>query len=82
MQAFAGARPYRLSISQGQFNAAPEWYWNFWHRMEAERGLDALEDLLMPGTFTADLSPHRPVYLVATAETAAPAPGADSLKAA
>jgi predicted glycogen debranching enzyme len=81
VQAFAGARPYRLSISQGWFSAAPAWYWNFWHRMEAERGLDALEDLLTPGTFAADLSPQQPVYLVATAETAAPVPGADVLAA-
>jgi predicted glycogen debranching enzyme len=83
VQAFAGAQPYRLSISQGQFTAAPEWYWNFWHRMEAERGLDALEDLMTPGTFATELSPKRPVYLVATAEaeTATPAPGADILDA-
>ena len=81
VQAFAAARPYRLSISHGQFSAAPEWYWNFWHRMEAERGLDALEDLLTPGTFAADLSPGLAVYLVATAETATPAPGADILEA-
>jgi predicted glycogen debranching enzyme len=79
--AFAGARPYRLSISEGQFNPAPEWYWNFWHRMEAERGLDALEDLLTPGTFAADLSLKCPVYFVATAEAAAPAPGANILEA-
>jgi predicted glycogen debranching enzyme len=75
VQAFAGARPYRLSISEGRFSAAPAWYWNFWHRMEAERGLDALEDLLTPGTFATDLSPHEAVYFVATAEAAAPAPG-------
>jgi glycogen debranching enzyme len=81
VQAFAGARPYRLSLSQGRFSAAPAWYWNFWHRMEAERGLDALEDLLTPGTFAADLRPQQPVYLVATAETAAPAPGGDVLAA-
>jgi glycogen debranching enzyme len=81
IQAYPGARPYRLSISKGQFTAAPEWYWNFWHRMEADRGLDALEDLLMPGTFSADLSRHSPVYLVATAEAAPPAPGADILDA-
>jgi glycogen debranching enzyme len=79
VQAFAGARPYRLSISQGRFTAAPQWYWNFRHRMEADRGLDAVEDLLMPGTFAAQLSPNRPVYLVATAEPAPPAPGADIL---
>jgi len=81
VQAFAGARPYRLSISQGRYSAAPAWYWNFWHRMEAERGLDALEDLLTPGTFDADLSLKQPVYLVATAETAAPAPGDEVLAA-
>lgn len=81
VQAFAGARPYRMSISQGRFTAAPEWYWNFWHRMEAERGLDALEDLLTPGTFTVELSPNQPVYLVATAESAPPAAGADVLSA-
>jgi predicted glycogen debranching enzyme len=75
VQAFAGARPYRLCISQGTFTAAPAWYWNFWHRMESARGLDAVEDLLMPGSFTTDLSPQRPVYLWASAESAAPAPG-------
>jgi predicted glycogen debranching enzyme len=81
VQAFAGARPYRLSISQGRFSAAPAWYWNFWHRMEAERGLDALEDLLTPGTFAADLSPHEAVYLAATAETEAAVPGDEVLAA-
>ena len=81
VQAFAGARPYRLSISRGRYSAAPAWYWNFWHRMEAERGLDASEDLLTPGTFAADLSLRQPVYLVATADTAAPAPGDEVLAA-
>ena len=81
IQAFAGSRPYRLSISQGTFTAAPAWYWNFWHRMEADRGLDAVEDLLAPGSFIADLTPHRPVFLLATAESAPPAPGAEVLDA-
>jgi predicted glycogen debranching enzyme len=81
VQAFAGARPYRLSISRGQFTAAAAWYWNFWHRVEAQRGLDASEDLLMPGTFGAELSVGQPVYLVATAETAVPAPGGEILDA-
>jgi glycogen debranching enzyme len=81
VQAFAGARPYRLSISQGRYSAAPAWYWNFWHRMEAERGLDASEDLLAPGAFAADLSLQRPVYLVATAEARAPARGDEVLAA-
>jgi predicted glycogen debranching enzyme len=77
----AGARPYRLAISEGRYTAAPEWYWNFWHRTEAARGLDALEDLLTPGSFTADLNLGKPVYLSATAEAATPAPGAEVLAA-
>ena len=81
VQAFDGARPYRLSMSQGRFTCAPVWYWNFWHRAEAERGLDALEDLLMPGIFHADLAPQQPVFLVATAEPVPPADGAAVLDA-
>ncbi len=80
IQAFAGARPYRLSITAGRFSAAPEWYWNFWHRVEATRGLDAAEDLFMPGTFSVDLSLKSPVHLLATAEPSAPAPGAEVLQ--
>ena len=75
VQAFAAAQPYRLTLSEGGFSAAPVWYWNFWHRREAERGLDALEDLLTPGSFAAELRPGRPLFLVATAESDAPAPG-------
>jgi predicted glycogen debranching enzyme len=75
VQAFDGARPYRITLSQGRFSAAPEWYLNFRHREEAERGLDDLEDLLMPGTFLADLAPQRPVYLIASAESSAPLEG-------
>jgi predicted glycogen debranching enzyme len=73
IRAFDGARPYCLSVSHGQFDAAAQWYWNFWHRIEAERGLDAAEDLLMPGSFAADLSVAMPVYFLASAEAAPPA---------
>ena len=76
VQAFEGARPYRLCFAQGRFTAAPQWYWNFWHRLEADRGLDAAEDLLTPGYFAADLTPGVPVFLVATAESQPPAAGA------
>jgi predicted glycogen debranching enzyme len=81
IQACAGARPYRLCMSEGTFTASPTWCWNFWHRVEADRGLDAVEDLLAPGSFTVDLTLHRPVFLLATAESAAPAPGAEVLDA-
>jgi predicted glycogen debranching enzyme len=81
IQACAGARPYRLCMSEGTFTASPTWCWNFWHRVEADRGLDAVEDLLAPGSFTVDLTLHRRVFLLATAESAAPAPGAEVLDA-
>ena len=66
--AFAGARPYRLLIDRGEYHSEPDWYWNFFHRAEAERGLDAQEDLFRPGTFRARLEPGEQVTLIATAE--------------
>ena len=80
IQASAQARPYRLIITQGQFTAAPAWYWNFYHREEAARGLDASEDLFFPGSFSAELAPHAPLYFVATAETEAPPAGSEVVK--
>jgi predicted glycogen debranching enzyme len=81
IQAFAGARAYRLSLSEGTFAAAPEWYWNFWHREEAQRGLDAAEDLFFPGSFSAALRLKLPLFLIATAEPATPTAGGDVLEA-
>src|SRR5262249_17928064 len=75
--AFSGAQPYRLSIDQGEFDAAPDWYWNFFHRVEAERGLDANEDLFRPGTFRARVMPGETVTL--TLSTAPSAPEAASV---
>ena len=80
IQASPGARPYRLLVTAGKFTATPEWYWNFWHREEAQRGLDASEDLFFPGSFSADLEVRVPMYFIATAETAAPAAGGEVAK--
>jgi glycogen debranching enzyme len=80
IQASAGARPFRLSVSHGEFAASPEWYWNFWHREEAQRGLDAAEDLFFPGSFSADLSVGLPLFLIATAEAATPIAGGEVLE--
>jgi predicted glycogen debranching enzyme len=66
--AFAGARPYRLLIDRGQFRSEPDWYWSFRHRVEADRGLDATEDLWRPGTFHASLESGESVTLIVTAE--------------
>lgn len=74
------ARAFRLMISQGLFTAEPAWYWNFWHREEFERGMDALEDLWVPGFFCTDLNVSDPVFLTATCEPSAPLPGAEVLE--
>ena len=70
-----GGTPYRLLVNRGAFQSEPKEYWNFEHREEAARGLDATEDLLNPGVFSADLARGAPVFLMATAETAAPLSG-------
>jgi predicted glycogen debranching enzyme len=80
IQASRAARPYRLLVTHGGFTPAPSWYWNFWHREEAQRGLDASEDLFFPGTFSAELEARTPMFFIATAETGAPAAGADVVK--
>jgi predicted glycogen debranching enzyme len=70
--AFPGARPYRLRADRGEFNPAPDWYWHFHHRAEAERGLDTAEDLFRPGMFRARLAPGETLTFVATAESDEP----------
>jgi predicted glycogen debranching enzyme len=67
--AFPGARPYRVLTDRGDFTREPDWYWNFHHRAEAERGLDAQEDLFRPGTFRLRLELGEQVTFIATAET-------------
>jgi predicted glycogen debranching enzyme len=64
----SGARPLRLIMDRGKFVAGAEWYWHFFHRIEAERGLDAQEDLWRPGTFHARLAPHETLTWTASAE--------------
>jgi len=70
-----GATSYRLIMSRGAFHPEPQMYWNFRHREEAARGLDAAEDLYTPGVFSAELTPGSPVFLVASAEASAPLAG-------
>jgi predicted glycogen debranching enzyme len=75
IEAFDGARRYRLLLDKGTFAAAPEWYWNFRHRAESARGLDDREDLFSPGKFTAALAPGETVTLWLTTERTAPVGG-------
>jgi predicted glycogen debranching enzyme len=54
-------RPYEglpavVSLSNGDFRSAPDWYRRFLYTAERERGLDDTEDLASPGEFSWPLS--------------------------
>ena len=69
INAFDGARPYEIrSVGSADAAYAPEWYWGFRHRVEAERGLDDREDLFGPGTFHANLAEGEALTVLATTE--------------
>src|SRR5262249_10092233 len=53
---FDGARPFRLLAEGARFEPGGAWWWNFFHREEAARGLDARSDLYAPGAFRATLA--------------------------
>ena len=75
----AGAPPCRIVADRGAFRVHPEWYWEFRHRMEAERGLDAAEDLFSPGSFTCALGPGETVTFSCSLEDVAADGGRESL---
>ena len=79
VRAEAGAPPCRIVADRGAFRPDPEWYWEFRHRMEAERGLDAAEDLFSPGTFTCALAPGETVTVTCSLEDVAADGGRESL---
>src|SRR5262249_22462984 len=78
VHAFAGARPFWLRADDGQFMPSGVWYWDFYHREEAARGLDNRSDLYAPETFRVRLEPGATFTLMLTTE---PDPGMDSARA-
>ncbi len=61
-----GARLCWLRADRGKFQLDPNWYWGFYHRVEAYRGLDTKEDLFSPGHFEVELRPGETLTFVAT----------------
>jgi predicted glycogen debranching enzyme len=50
VEPFPGAQPYTIRTdAETEVVPGPAWYWQFRHRVEAERGLDGTEDLFSPG---------------------------------
>jgi predicted glycogen debranching enzyme len=57
--------PAVLSLSNGEYRHAPDWYRRFHYAEEAERGLDAEEDLATPGELCFDLGAGEALWVVA-----------------
>jgi predicted glycogen debranching enzyme len=71
IQAYDGAVPFYVRADSGQFAPDGAWWWNFWYREEAARGLNAQGDLYAPGTFRATLQPGTMLTLEMTTEPGA-----------
>jgi predicted glycogen debranching enzyme len=54
-QPYPGVPPIHVATN-GRYDHFPTWYWNFQYDEERARGLEFVEDLATPGTFTWDLS--------------------------
>ncbi len=81
-------RPYEqlpaiTALSNGAYAEAPEWYRNFLYAAERDRGMDCIEDLASPGSFTFDLAaaPARMVLRAGGDAWARAAPHANDLVA-
>ncbi len=81
VDAFPGAAPYWVRSDRATFEHGAEWYWNFLHRVERERGLDDTEDLYAIGWLHATLEPGESLTVVLTADENASTDGEAALAA-
>jgi predicted glycogen debranching enzyme len=70
VQAFEGARPFVVLADSAKAEPDHTWSHGFDLALEAERGLDAADDHLSAGMFTATIEPGAALTFVASAETA------------
>ncbi len=66
-------RPYQsepavTAVSNGLFESAPYWYREFLYTADRDRGLDCVEDLGAPGTFSFDLAQGEALLLFGTGD--------------
>jgi len=71
IDAFPGARRYRVTCSGATFLRAAVWYWHVKHRVESARGLDDEEDLFQPGHLALSLEQGEQATIIASAESGA-----------
>jgi predicted glycogen debranching enzyme len=79
---FTFERAYR--VTGPGFTAGAGWYRGLWHRVEADRGLNAEEDVWSPGSFSGDLASGQSLDICAWAGDLAtePPPVAQTIRAA
>jgi predicted glycogen debranching enzyme len=56
--------PGILSLANGTYHHAPDWYRGFFYAEEAARGLDAQEDLSSPGTFSFNVGASEALWVL------------------
>lgn len=56
--------PAVLSLSNGEYQHAPDWYRSFFYAEEAARGLDAQEDLASPGVLRFDVAEQEALWVM------------------
>jgi predicted glycogen debranching enzyme len=61
--------PYRgvpafMSLANGNYRHAPDWYRRFFYAEEAARGLDSTEDLASPGVLSFDLAAREALWVL------------------
>jgi predicted glycogen debranching enzyme len=78
-RASAEAQTYRVVADRGRFNPSGVWYWNFRHQEEKQRGLDDVEDLFVPGHFSATLYPGETLTVICSTEPVEPQAGLEAL---
>ena len=66
--AYEGAVPFSIQVPGATVESAHDWYVGFRLAAEEARGLDALDDSLHAGTFTATLAADRPLTAVLSTE--------------
>jgi hypothetical protein len=64
--------PAVLSLSNGEYRSAPDWFRGFFYQEEAARELDATEDLASPGVLSFDLTRGEALWVLAADLPSAP----------
>lgn len=64
------SEPAVTAVSNGRFESEPYWYREFLYTADRDRGLDCVEDLGAPGTFSFDLARGEALLVFGTGDAA------------